>query len=84
MPPVDGKGLVSVMFQSTANTALTLGRRSERDYMLVRIKILGYLSLHTRQLDMIMSNPVKVRYYGHKLQADIEELLKPAAGPADN
>jgi pyruvate,water dikinase len=164
-PPVDGKGLMSVMFHSTANTALTPGRRTsladrnyfiitknycnlnsrlgyhfallealvsdrrhenyvsfqfkggatdeerrfrrvrfigdlltdygfglqinedhltarvegeDRNYMLDRIKILGYLSLHTRQLDMIMSNPAKVQYYRRKLQTDIRQHILPA------
>ncbi len=161
-PPMDGKGLMSVFFQSTANTSLVLGRRSgfadrnyfmisrdycsmnsrlgyhfttmealvnertsenyigfqfkggaadihrrsgrvrlvgeilencgftvtvkedtlkarleagEKDYMLKRLKILGYLSLHTRQLDMIMSSPGKVKYYRTKIENDLETLF---------
>ncbi len=161
-PPMDGKGLMSVFFQSTANTSLVLGRRSgfadrnyfmisrdycsmnsrlgyhfttmealvnertsenyigfqfkggaadihrrsgrvrlvgeilencgftvtvkedtlkarlearEKDYMLKRLKILGYLSLHTRQLDMIMSSPGKVKYYRNKIETDLETLF---------
>jgi pyruvate,water dikinase len=162
-PPLDGKGLASVLFQSTTNTSLVLGRRSkfadrnyfmissdycnlnsrlgyhfttmealasdrtfdnfiifqfkggaadihrrsgrvrliadilessgfsvtvkedtlkariesrEINYILKRVKILGYLSLHTRQLDMIMSNPAKVKYYRTKIENDLDALLQ--------
>jgi pyruvate,water dikinase len=43
--------------------------------MLKRVEILGYLSLHTRQLDMIMAKPTYVDYYRSKYRRDIERLL---------
>jgi pyruvate,water dikinase len=47
----------------------------DKGYMLDRIKILGYLSLHTRQLDMIMSNPSKVNYHRNKINKDIQKII---------
>ena len=45
------------------------------EYMIGRLKILGYLTLHTRQLDMIMGNSALVTYYMNKLTKDIDTLL---------
>jgi len=47
----------------------------EKEYMKERLQILGYLTLHTRQLDMIMANDSEVRYYKAKIEKDIRELL---------
>ncbi len=57
----------------------------EKDYMLSRLRILGYVTIHTRQLDMIMLNDSEVQYYSEKLINDIEGRIlvgpkKEAAG----
>jgi pyruvate,water dikinase len=45
-------------------------------YMLKRIEILGYLALHTRQMDMVMTNSAHVNHYRAKYHRDIEKLLE--------
>jgi pyruvate,water dikinase len=46
--------------------------RQEKETLKERLKVLGYLILHTRQMDMILSDPGKVSR--HK-----EEMLKEIA-----
>jgi pyruvate, water dikinase len=45
-----------------------------KDYMLSRLRVLGYLTIHTRQLDMIMLNDADVQYYAEKFGQDLEKL----------
>jgi pyruvate,water dikinase len=47
----------------------------DEGYMLKRVEILGYLALHTRQMDMIMANPAHVSHYRQKYRKDIDGLL---------
>jgi pyruvate, water dikinase len=48
-----------------------------KEYMLTRLRILGYLSVHTRQLDMVMANQDQAGHYHHKLLEDIETAILP-------
>ena len=45
-----------------------------KDYMLSRLRVLGYLTIHTRQLDMIMLNEADVQHYAAKFIQDLDKL----------
>ena len=46
------------------------------EFLVERLKILGYLTVHTRQIDMVMGNQNSFRQYKEKFLTEINILLK--------
>ncbi len=51
-------------------------KKQPANYLRQRLMILGYLSLHARQLDMVMDKAQMVEKYRNKFFDDIEEMLQ--------
>ena len=50
----------------------------DENYMMQRLKVLGYLLMHTRQLDMIMANDASLQQIREKMCKDLETIVKVA------
>jgi len=44
-------------------------------YLLDRLKVLGYLLMHTRQIDMVMNDPSMVAHYREKITGDLSRIV---------
>ncbi|MEF2144655.1 MAG: PEP/pyruvate-binding domain-containing protein [Desulfovibrionaceae bacterium] len=54
---------------------------ASREFMEERLKVLGYMIIHTRQIDMIMADPAAVARAKAKMQADLKTIV-PTLHPA--
>jgi len=48
-----------------------------KDVMCTQLRVMGYLTMHTRQLDMIMADAEATSIHRKKIMADVEKLLSP-------
>jgi len=54
--------------------------KQSKDALVLRLKMLGYLVIHTRQIDMVMYNGTMFKEYEDKLLSGIERLLAKGGG----
>jgi pyruvate,water dikinase len=47
-----------------------------QSFLFGRLKVLGYLTIHTRQIDMVMAEPQQYQRYRNKFIQEIEEMLR--------
>jgi pyruvate,water dikinase len=64
-------------FSATMNKDSLIARVEglDQESMKTKLKILGYLLIHTRQIDMIMANSASVEFYRSKLEKDIAGIV---------
>ena len=64
-------------FSSTINKDSLIARVEDLDQesMKMKLKILGYLLIHTRQIDMIMGNSASVEHYRSRIEKDITDIV---------
>ncbi|MGC8719744.1 MAG: PEP/pyruvate-binding domain-containing protein [Thermodesulforhabdaceae bacterium] len=65
-------------FRCTVNGDALSARIEGRDIEEMEdvLRVLGYLIIHTRQLDMVMTDPQSVAHYRAKMLADLQKLCK--------
>ena len=50
--------------------------KEPQEYLLERLKVLGYLLIHTRQIDMVMGEQVMVDRYRRMIEDDLAKIVK--------
>jgi pyruvate,water dikinase len=58
-----------------SDTLLARLKKKPTEYLEQRLQVLGYLTLHTRQIDMVMNSAGAVEQYKKKFVEDIEVML---------
>jgi pyruvate,water dikinase len=61
--------------EQRSDTLLARLKKKPTEYLEQRLQVLGYLTLHTRQIDMVMNSAGAVEQYKRKFIDDIELML---------
>ena len=78
-----GDLLADLSFDVEVTEDVVTARRTSLDWAVVEqgLRVVGYLLMHTRQLDMVMNQPAAVEHYRSKMRADIEGLQATTGRP---
>jgi pyruvate,water dikinase len=57
------------------DSAFARVERRDEEFMKSRLRILGYLIMHTRQIDMVMGHEAEIMKYRNKFKSDISVIL---------
>jgi len=68
--------LAELSFDTEVTEDVVTARRTSLDHLVVEqsLRVVGYLLMHTRQLDMVMGQPAAVEHYRTKMRTDIMGL----------
>ena len=72
MPGMDG---IETLREIKEDSVFARLEGRDQDFVCERLKGLGYLTIHTRQLDMIMSDPASARNYWSKIRKDLGSII---------
>ena len=72
-----GDLLAELSFDTEVIEDVVNARRTSLDHQDVEqgLRVVGYLLMHTRQLDMIMADRAAVAHYGAKIRADLTQFI---------
>ena len=65
--------------ETKADTIFARLEGLEQTFLEARLKVLGYIIVHTRQMDMVMYNDTMVDYYYKDMMKGIDSFMEPSA-----
>jgi pyruvate,water dikinase len=65
--------------EQKADALIARIEKKSAPFLIERLKVLGYLLIHTRQIDMVMGEQIMVENYRQSIMADLEKIINKAA-----
>jgi len=62
--------------EKTGDALTARVEKREQEFIASRLQVLGYLCIHTRQIDMVIDNPQHFQHYRNKFLTEIEEMIE--------